>query len=53
MADKTKMTAKHEFTMAQSIFIQINWNLKFEENVEKRRRVFFLKIKMADSIKMA
>jgi hypothetical protein len=44
MADRTKMAAKHEFSMAQSIFIQINRNLGFGmrrrvQNLEKNIRL--------------
>jgi hypothetical protein len=33
MADKIKMAGKLEFSLAQSIFMQINWNLGFRMNV--------------------
>jgi hypothetical protein len=36
MADKIKMVAKHEFSIAQSIFMQINWNLGFGKKVLKK-----------------
>jgi hypothetical protein len=33
MEDKIKIAAKHEFSIAHSIFMEINWNLGFGKNV--------------------
>jgi hypothetical protein len=43
MVDKIKMASKHEFSIAQSIFMQLNRNLGFEMNVlqKKHCRTFF------------
>jgi hypothetical protein len=45
MVNKIKMAANHEFSIAQSIFLQINGNLGFGKNViEKKnckRNLFF------------
>jgi hypothetical protein len=51
MVDKIKMATKHEFSIAQSIFIQINRNLGFGMNILKKNIIeviCFQNFKMAD-----
>jgi hypothetical protein len=50
MADKIKMAAKHEFSIANLIFMETNWNLRFGKFFIKKGvdEFFFLNYKMAD-----
>jgi hypothetical protein len=51
MADNIKMAAKHEFSIALSIFMVINWNLGLGKNVIENNIVevtYFSKLQMAN-----